>query len=129
MPRFRGLIPVEDWKKPHRILGAAFEGKILLVETELLVETADTATGVHHLLLASVEGVTLGTHFNTDVLLGGAGLDHVAAGAPDGGLLIVGMNSCLHCIFTSFSMEDRFVNATDMLAQFSRKGNTFLKKV
>jgi hypothetical protein len=27
------------------------------------------------------------------------------------------MNSCLHCIFTSFSMEDRFVNATDIIAQ------------
>lgn len=85
-------------KKPHRSLGAAFEGKILLVQTKLLIEAADTAAGIDHLLLASVEGVTLGTHFNTDILLGGAGLDHVAAGAPDGGLLIVGVEAFLHYI-------------------------------
>jgi len=71
---------------------------ILLIKAKLLVEAADTATGVHHLLLASVEGVTLGAHFDTDVLLGGAGLDHIAAGAPDGGLLIVGVEAFLHYI-------------------------------
>ena len=98
MPDLPGIMRGQDWKKPHRFLGAAFEGKILLVETELLVETADTATGVHHLLLTSVEGVTLGAHFDTDVFLSGAGLDHVAAGAPDGGLLIVGVEAFLHYI-------------------------------
>ena len=91
------------------------------LQAELLVEAADTSAGIHHLLLTGVEGVTLRAHFNTDVLLGGTSLDHVAAGAPDGGLLIVGMNSCLHCIFTSFSMEDRFVNATDIIAQLPQK--------
>ena len=75
----------------------------LLVEAELLVEAADTATGVHHFLLAGVEGVTLGANFYTDVLLGGAGLNHIAAGAPDGGLLIIGVEAFLHFIFTSFS--------------------------
>ena len=90
-------------KKPHRIHGAAFGLRVLLVEAELLVEAADTATGVHHLLLAGVEGVTLGANFYADVLLGGAGLDHIAAGAPDGGLLIVGVEAFLHFIFTSFS--------------------------
>ena len=63
--------------------------------------------GIHHLLLTGVEGVALGAHLHADVLLGRTSLNHVAAGAPDGGLLIIGMNSCLHCIFTSFSMEDR----------------------
>ena len=90
-------------KKPHRIHGAAFGLRGLLVETELLVEAADTSAGVHHLLLAGVEGVTLGANFYADVLLGGAGLDHIAAGAPDGGLLIVGVEAFLHFIFTSFS--------------------------
>ena len=85
-------------KKPHRILGAAFDGRVLLVQAKLLVEAADTATGVHHLLLTGIEGVTLGAHFYADVLLGGASLDHVAAGAPDGGLLIVGMEAFLHYI-------------------------------
>ena len=91
-------------KKPHRIHGAAFVHRDLLVKAELLVEAADTATGVHHLLLAGVEGVTLGANFYADVLLGGAGLDHIAAGAPDGGLLIVGVEAFLHFIFTSFSL-------------------------
>ena len=92
-------------KKPHRYLGAAFVHKVLLVKAELLVEAADTATGVHHLLLAGVEGMTLGANFYADVLLGGAGLNHIAAGAPDGGLLIVGVEAFLHFIFTSFSMR------------------------
>ena len=72
--------------------------RVLLVEAELLVEAADTATGVHHLLLAGVEGMTLGANFYADVLLGGAGLDHIAAGAPDGGLLIIGVEAFLHYI-------------------------------
>ena len=40
----------------------------------------------------------LGADFNGDVLLGGAGLDDVAAGASDGGLLVIGMDSFLHCV-------------------------------
>ena len=100
------------YKKPHRLLGAAFIGTILLVQAKLLVEAADTATGIHHFLLAGVEGVTLRAHFYADILLGGASLDHVAAGAPNRGLLIVGMEAFLHCMFTSFSLEDRFINAS-----------------
>ena len=92
--------------------------KLLLVEAEFLVETADTSTGVHHLLLAGKEGVTLGTNFHADVLLGGAGLDHVAAGTGNGSLLIVGMNALSHVVFTSFtfgmkrrSKPPRLINA------------------
>ena len=102
---------------------------IELVQAELLVEAADTTTGVHHLLLTGVEGVTLGTHFHADILLGGASLDHIAASAPDGGLLIIGMDACFHCIFTSFSMEGSSVNATDIIAWISRKSNYFFKKL
>ena len=92
-----------SYKKPHRSTARLFYTEVLLVEAELLVEAADTATGVHHLLLTRVEGVTLGANFYADVLFGGASLDHIAAGAPDGGLLIVGVEAFLHVIFTSFS--------------------------
>ena len=85
-------------EKAAPISRCGFLSAILLVQTELLVEAADAATGVDHLLLTGVEGMTLGTNFHADVLLGGASLDHVATGAPDGGLLVVGMNSCLHYI-------------------------------
>ena len=77
----------------------------LLVQTELLVEAADAATGVHHLLLAGEEGVTLGANFHADVLLGGASLDHVAASAPNGGLLVIGMDTCLHLCSPLSSLE------------------------
>ena len=70
----------------------------LLVQTELLVEAADTAAGVHHLLLTGVEGMALGANLNTDVLLGRTSLDHVTASAADGGQLIVRMDSCLHYV-------------------------------
>jgi len=66
------------------------------LKPKLLVEAADTATGVHHLLLAGEEGVTLGADFHLDVLPGRASLDHVAAGARNGGLLILGMDAFLH---------------------------------
>ena len=70
----------------------------LLVQTELLVEAADTAAGVHHLLLTGVEGMALGANLNTDVLLGRTSLDHVTASAADGGQLVVRMDSCLHYV-------------------------------
>ena len=65
-------------------------------QAELLVEAADTSAGIHHLLLTGVEGVTLGADFHLDVLPGRASLDHVAAGARNGGLLILGMDAFLH---------------------------------
>ena len=70
----------------------------LLVEAKLLVEAADTATGVHHLLLAGEEGVALGANLHADILLGGASLDHIPAGAGDGGVLVIGMNTLLHVV-------------------------------
>lgn len=74
----------------------------LLAQTELLVEAADTSTGIDHLLLTSEEGVALSADFDTDILLGGAGGIHSTTGAADGGLLVVRMDSCLHGDFTSF---------------------------
>ena len=68
----------------------------LLVQTELLVEAADASAGIHDLLLTGKEGVTLGANFHLDIALSGASLDDIAAGAPDGGLVVVGMQSFLH---------------------------------
>ena len=67
-----------------------------LLEAVLPVEFINAAAGVDQLLLAGVERVALGANFNGDVLLGGAGLDHIAAGAADRGGFIIGMDSCLH---------------------------------
>ena len=67
-----------------------------LLEAVLLVELINTAAGVDQLLLAGVEGVALGADFNSDVGLGGAGLDDGAASAADGGGLVIRMDSCLH---------------------------------
>ena len=72
-----------------------------LLEAVLLVELVHAAAGVDELLLAGVEGVALGADFNGDVLLGRTGLNHIAAGAANGGLLIVGMNSLFHNCFSS----------------------------
>ena len=69
---------------------------ILLLQAELLVELVHAAAGIDQLLLAGVEGMALGADFYGDVLAGGAGLDDLAAGAADGGTLIVGVNTVLH---------------------------------
>ena len=76
----------------------AFPVQQLLVQAELLVEAADTAASVHDLLLAGKKGVALGTNFHSDVALGGAGLNDIATGAPDGGLIILGVDAFLHGI-------------------------------
>lgn len=90
-------------KKRRTISDAAFSWvSKLLAETKLLVETADTTAGIDHLLLAGEEGMALSANFNTDILLGGAGGIDSTAGAADGGLLVVRMDSCLHGDFTSF---------------------------
>ena len=68
------------------------------VQTKLLVELLHAAAGVDQLLLAGVEGVALGADFHGDVLTGGAGLDDVAAGAADGGLVVLGMDAFFHCL-------------------------------
>lgn len=67
-----------------------------LLEAVLLVELVHAAAGVDELLLAGVERVALGADFNRDVLLGGTGLNHVAAGAANRGRLIIGMNTFFH---------------------------------
>ena len=102
---------------------------ILLVQTELLVETADAAASVYHLLLTSVEGMTLGAHLDADVLLGGTGLDHIATGAPNRGLLVVRMDAFLHLYSPLSPWRIVSHNATDIIPQGKWKCNCFLKKI
>ena len=68
----------------------------LFIQTELFVEAANTAAGVYHLLLTGEKGVTLGADLHADIRFGGARLDHVAAGTPNGGLSVLGMDVVLH---------------------------------
>ena len=69
-----------------------------LLDAVLLVELINTAAGVDQLLLAGVEGVALRADLDGDVLLGGSGLDDLAAGAADGRALVIGMDSFFHVV-------------------------------
>ena len=69
----------------------------LLVQAELLVELGNASAGVHQLLLTREEGVTLRADFHLDLLLGRTCLNHITAGASNSSLLIIGMDSFLHC--------------------------------
>lgn len=96
---------------------------VLLVQTELLVELSNAAAGIDQLLLASEEGVTLRAHFYLDVFLGRTCLNHITAGASNSSLLIIGMDSFLHCSCSPLS---------DPKLAFSQKlcyGNTLFLKM
>ena len=69
-----------------------------LLNAVLLVELINTAAGIDQLLLAGVEGVALRADLDGDVLLGGSGLDDLAAGAADGRALVIGMDSFFHVV-------------------------------
>ena len=69
----------------------------LLVQTELLVELGHTSAGIDQLLLASEEGVTLRADFHADIFLRGTCLNYITAGAFNRSLLIIGMDTFLHC--------------------------------
>ena len=68
-----------------------------LLQTELLVELSNAAAGIDQLLLASEEGVTLRADFHTNIFLSGTCLNYITAGAFNSSLLIIGMDSFLHC--------------------------------
>ena len=62
----------------------------------LAAEALDASGGINQLLLAGEEGVAGGADFEDDVsLVGGAGLEVVAAGAADVGLLVLGVDAFL----------------------------------
>ena len=68
----------------------------LLVHVEALLESVNTSAGIDQLLLAGIEGMAIAANFNTDILLGGAYLELVAACALDGSGLVLGMDSLFH---------------------------------
>ena len=61
-----------------------------------LLEFIDASGGIDEFLLASVKGMANVTDADDDDRPGGAGLDHVAAGATDFGIQILRMNVCFH---------------------------------
>ena len=87
------------WRRPSGLrecrclaLGGGCLGGIRL--GELAAEAVDAACGIDELLLAGEEGVAGGTDFDHDVaLVGGLGLEVVAAGALDLGGVVAGVNS------------------------------------
>ena len=70
----------------------------LLIQIETLLEAINTSAGVYQLLLTREEGVALGANVNDDILLGGAGLNDIAAGTADRGLLVLGMDALFHVV-------------------------------
>ena len=102
---------------------------IELVQAELLVELGDAAAGIDQLLLASEEGVTLRADFHLDITLGRTCLNHITAGAFDSSLLIIGMDSFLHCSGSPLSgTKVLFTKATVILPLFNAECKCFLKK-
>jgi len=61
-----------------------------------LLEFVHAAGGIHEFLLSGIEGVAHVANTHNDHRLGGAGLDHVAAGATDFRIHIFRMNVRLH---------------------------------
>ena len=78
----------------------------LLVQAELIVELGHASAGIHQLLLAREEGVTLRADFHLDILHGRTCLNHITAGASNRSLLIIGMDSFLHCSSSPLSLPD-----------------------
>ena len=70
---------------------------LLVLKTELLLKAVNTAAGINQLLLARKEGMALGANFNTDILFGGAGLNHFAARTTNRRLCIFRMDALFHC--------------------------------
>ena len=84
----------KNTKSPHYYRSAGFT---CLLQAKTLVETSNTSTGVNQLLLAGIERVALGADFDSDVLLGGTSSKDIAASAADGSLIVLGMETFLHC--------------------------------
>src|SRR5471030_2462607 len=68
-----------------------------------LLEFVHAAGGVHEFLLAGVKGMAHIANAHDDGLLGGARLDHVAAGATDFRVHIFRMDVCFHKKTTKLS--------------------------
>ena len=96
MKNYRNVTHTPEKRKDSAQVHCLILCKNLFAQTETLVETIHTAAGIVQLLLTGEERMALGTNFHTDILLGRAGRDHVAAGTGDGGLLVYGMDALFH---------------------------------
>jgi hypothetical protein len=102
----------------------------LLVQTETLVELGHASAGIHQLLLAGEEGVTLRADFYANILLRRTCLNYITAGAFNSSLLIIGMDSFLHCSGSPLSgTKVLFTKATVILPLFPDNCKHFLKKI
>src|SRR5690606_26455935 len=73
--------------------------------TETLVEAIDTTSGIHHLLLASVERMTRGTNVQVNVLGdGGLGLDDITTTASCSNFYVVRMDTFFHLRFLALTI-------------------------
>lgn len=61
-------------------------------------ELINSAAGINKLLLAGVERMTSRANFDSNTLLGGAGLDYVAACTLNSGFLVIRMYSLFQCV-------------------------------
>ena len=75
-----------------------------------LLEAIDAPAGVDELLLAGVEGMALGSDFDFQLALDGAGLESLTAGAPDDTLTVSGMDVFLH-VCHPFLCHAKFADA------------------
>ena len=100
----------------------------LLVQTEALVELSHATAGIHQLLLAGEEGVTLRADFYANILLRRTCLNYITAGAFNSSLLIIGMDSFLHCSCSPLSGTlVLFTKATVMITHLLRNCKYYLK--
>jgi hypothetical protein len=68
----------------------------MLLHSVLALEALDPARGIDQAMLAGVEGMALGAHFNVYLRQRRAGLEGVAARAGNYAATILGMNSGFH---------------------------------
>lgn len=94
----------------HTIVVAA-EKFICRLETETLVESVYTSAGVNELLLSGEERMTLRANIQTDVLLGGAGLELCAASTSNNCFFVIRVNALFHAL----SLLSKHLNSITML--------------
>ena len=70
--------------------------QILQLHAVALLETIDASAAVNQLLLSGVEGMALGADIHAQLLLGGTGLEGLAANAADDSLAVIRMDLFFH---------------------------------